>query len=298
MKNIKFLLVAVISMFAFSSCVQVEQGEVALKVYQLGSKKGEIEVLGPGRYALHWFGYYTYKIYPTNLQQHSWTAAATDGSPANEEVSFQAEGQNLSADIGIEFEFMAEDNQQMIDMYRYFKREPQDIVQDFMRKDVRSFFNKVVERMPVEMVYSTAKDSIRAQVQEMMAAKYAQYGIRIKEVTYLSSINMPQEVKDAISAKITAKQRAEQRENEVAEKEAEARKKAAEAQGEADRLRIEAEGRAQAIDVEGRALARNPQILRLKEIEMQKVAAESAAHWQTVVMSSEQSQQLIGLGGK
>ncbi len=75
-------------------------------------------------------------------------------------------------------------------------------------------------------------------------------------------------------------------------------KKAAEAQGEADRLRIEAEGRAQAIDVEGRALARNPQILRLKEIEMQNKLAASAGNWQTVVLSSEQSGQLLNINGK
>ena len=59
-----------------------------------------------------------------------------------------------------------------------------------------------------------------------MAAKYAEHGIRIKEVTYLSSINLPDKVKAAISAKIEAKQRAEQRENEVrGEAEAGARKK-------------------------------------------------------------------------
>lgn len=283
---------ALVSVFSFSSCVRVEPGEVALKVYNLGDHRGEIEVLGPGRYAKHIIGYYTYKIYPANLQQHSWMAADGDA------VSFQAEGQDLSADIGIEFEFMAEDENQMIGMYRYFKRSPQEIVQDFMKKDVRSLFNKVVEKMPVEMVYSTAKDSIRSQVQALMAEKYAEHGIRIKEVTYLSSIRLPEKVKEAISAKIEAKQRAEQRENEVAEKEAEARKKAAEAQGEADRLRIEAEGRAKAIEVEGKALARNPQILRLKEIEMQNEVAKSAAHWQTVVLSSEQSGQLLNLGGK
>ena len=54
-------------------------------------------------------------------------------------VSFQAEGQNLSADIGIEFEFMAENEKQMVEMYRYFKREPQDIVQDFYAQG-RAFF--------------------------------------------------------------------------------------------------------------------------------------------------------------
>lgn len=297
MKTKRILFSAIMAVWGLSSCTQIEQGEVALKVYQLGSKKGQIEVLGPGRYADHWFGYFSYKIFPTNLQQWSWTQAETEKSPANEQVSFQAEGQDLSADIGIEYEFMSEDAEKMVSMYRYFKRTPDDIVQDFMRKDVRSFFNKVVEKMPVEMVYSTAKDSIRAEVQKLMAEKYAVNGIRIKEVTYLSSIRLPDKVKDAISAKIEAKQKAVQRENEIAEKEAEAKKKAAEAQGESDRLRIEAEGRAKAIEVEGRALANNPQILRLKELEMQMQFAESAKGWQTVVMSSGQAGQLLNIGG-
>lgn len=292
----KFLCVVAALLAVLTSCTQVEQGEVALKVYQLGANKGKIEVLGPGRYANHWFGYYTYKIYPTNLQQWSWTQAETENSPAGEQVSFQAEGQNLSADIGIEFEFVSEDEPKMVSMYRYFKREPNEIINDFMRKDVRSFFNKVVEKMPVEKVYATAKDSIRNEVQKLMADKYIEHGIRIKEITYLSSIRLPEKVEDAISAKIEAKQRAEQRENEIAEKEAEAKKKAAEAQGEADRLRIEAEGRAKAMDIEGAALARNPHVLRLKELEVQTQMAASAKSWQTVVMSSGQASSLLNIG--
>lgn len=292
----KFFFIIAGLLAVFGSCTQVEQGEVALKVYQLGDNKGKIEVLGPGRYANHWIGYFTYKIYPTNLQQWSWTEAETENSPAGEQVSFQAEGQNLSADIGIEFEFISEDEAKMIAMYKYFKREPNEIVSDFMRKDVRSFFNKVVEKMPVEMVYATAKDSIRSEVQKLMADKYLEHGIRIKEITYLSSIRLPEKVQDAISAKIEAKQRAEQRENEIAEKEAEAKKKAAEAQGESDRLRIEAEGRAKAMDIEGAALARNPQVLRLKELEVQSQMAASAKGWQTVVMSSGQASSLLNIG--
>ena len=89
MKTKNLILIAVLSIFALSSCTQVEQGEVALKVYQLGSKKGQIEVLGPGRYANHWFGYFSYKIYPTNLQQWSWTAAATENSPAESRFLFR-----------------------------------------------------------------------------------------------------------------------------------------------------------------------------------------------------------------
>lgn len=291
------LLIAVVAL-GLSSCTRVKQGEVAMKIYQLGDKKGQIEVLGPGRYANHWFGYFSYEIYPTNLQQWSWMQAETKNSPANEEVSFQAEGQNLSADIGIEYEFMFEDREKMIAMYRYFKRKPEDIVQDFMRKDVRSLFNKVVEKMPVEMVYSTAKDSIRAEVQKLMADKYVVNGIRIKEVTYLSSIRLPGKVAEAISAKIEAKQKAVQRENEIAEKEAEAKKKAAEAQGEADRLRIEAEGRAKAMEVEGKALRENPQVLRLKELDVQQTMAESSKGWNTVIMSANQASALLNVPSK
>lgn len=154
---IKKFLLAIAAVMFMVSCTQINQGEVGLKVYQLGSKKGQIEVLGPGRYAIHMFGYFSYEKYPTNLQQWSWTMDEGKGSPANEQVSFQAEGQDLNADIGIEYEFMSENPEMMINMYRHFRRSPNEIVQDFMRKDVRSFFNKVVQNMPVEDVYSSAK---------------------------------------------------------------------------------------------------------------------------------------------
>ena len=113
-----------------------------------------------------------------------------------------------------------------------------------------------------------------------MAAKYAEHGIRIKEG------NLPVQYQFAGQGESgylcrdrsqTASRTARER---GCREGSQARKKAAEAQGEADRLRIEAEGRAQAIDVEGRALARNPQILRLKEIEMQNKLAASAGNWQ------------------
>lgn len=296
-KNIfSALVILLVSVFALSSCTYVEPGEAGLKIYKLGDNKGQMKVLGIGRHALHWFGYYEIKTYPTNLQQWSWTLSGDEGTPNDESIHFQSEGQDLSCDVGIAFTFNV-DGESLPNMYKYFKCDPQEIIERYLRKDVRNFFNEVSANMKVDEVYAQRKEELRAEVLKKMQEKYKPLGIDVQEISYLSLIRLPKEVQAAVNLKITAKQRAEQRENEIAEKEAEAKKKAAEAQGEADRLRIEAEGRAKAIEVEGRALANNPQILRLKEIEMQMQLAESAKGWQTVVMSSGQAGQLLNIGG-
>ena len=293
-KSIKFAVVAIIISVFASSCTSVRPGEVALKIYELGDKKGEIEVLGPGRYANHWFGYYDYVIYPTTLQQWSWTAG-NEGRDENEEIIYQAEGEKVSADIGIEFEFPKSDAE-IIAFYRKYRKEPQEFIDMYLRKDVRSAFNQVVESLPIEVVYSLGKDSIRQSVHQIMSEKYAKDGVIISEITYLSNVRLSDKVTQAITNKLEAKQKAEMRENEVAEAEEEARQKVAAAQGEAMRLIKEAEGRAQAMDVEGKALARNPQIIRLKEIEMQTELAKSAKGWQYVNFSASQSGQLLNIG--
>ena len=297
LKKIALLMCVLMLSTVMTSCFQVHPGEVGLKIHQLGDKQGQIEVLGIGRYSLSLLGRYTYERYPANLQQYSWTADEREGSPVNEEISFQVEAQTLTVDLGMEFEFQT-DNESLVKMYNKFRRSPEDIVQQFIYKDLRSAFNEAAIGLTVESVCDTLKEELRRNVQRILYNKYKPLGINILEVTYLSSIRPPTNVQDAINAKVEAKQRAQQRANEVVEQEAEAKKKAAMAQGEADRLRIEAEGRAQAMDLEGKALARNPQVIKLREIEAQRVAAESAKNWHTVILGSSASQQLLNIGGK
>jgi len=280
-----FLLAAAAVLFA--SCTQVKPGEFALKTYQFGSKKGQMEVKEVGRYANNWFGKFTYTKYPATVQQHSWVG--------DEMIRFQAEGQVLRAEVGIEYEFLSGE-QERLSMYKYFKRSPDQIVQDFIRKDVVSAFNKVTQNMTVEEVYSTKKDSVRGAAQQIVYDKYIGKGIKINDITYLSDVIPPDKIKAAIDAQIEAKTIAITRENEIAQTKAEAQKKIEAAHGNAESARIEAEGRAKAMDIEGAALRRNPQILELKRVQNQGTMAESASGWSTAVLSANQTQMLLGVG--
>jgi regulator of protease activity HflC (stomatin/prohibitin superfamily) len=214
---------------------------------------------------------------------------------SDERIAFQAEAMTLKAEINIEYEFSTVDDDRR-KMYVYFKRTPQEIEEQFMKKDIVSAFNTVSQTLSVEDVYSTRKDSVRIAVQQIVRDKYAPYGIHIKEVAYMSPIDVPEEVRETINAKITATQEAQRRENEVASERAEAMKKIERARGEAESIKIAAQGRAEAIDIEGEALRRNPDILKLKRIETQAIAAKSAENWNDPVLAADQASILLGLG--
>jgi len=288
MKKIMFLMVcAIVVMSVLTACTKTNQGEFAIKAYNYGDKKGQAEHLGPGIYADSWFGQYTITEYPATVQQHSWRGGDC--------LKFQAEGQLLKVDVGIDYGF-SPDPAARVKMFQNYRRQPDEIVEGFIRKDIVSSLNRVAQDLSVEEVYSSKKDSIRIAVQKEVSAKYEKQGIIINDITFLSNIVLPGKVQKAIDEKVEAKQKALQRENEIAQVEAEARKKVAEANGNAEAARIEAEGRAKAIEIEGKALRENPQIMELRRIEAQKVAAESASHWQNPVFSAQQSSLFLGLG--
>lgn len=285
MKKNLFLLA--IATFVMTSCTKINQGWFGVKAYNYGDQKGQAEHLDPGIHALSWFGQYSISEYPSTVQQHSWTGDNC--------LKFQAEGQVLKADVGIDYGF-SPDPTARVRMFQKYRREPDEIVEGFIRKDIVSSLNKVVQNMSVEDVYSRCKDSIRQAVEDEVSKKYEKDGIIINNITFLSNIVLPDKVQKAIDEKVEAKQKALQRENEIAQVEAEARKKVAEARGIAESAEIEAKGRAKAIEIEGKALRENPQIMELKRVEAQKVAAESSSHWQNPVFSAQQSSLFLGLG--
>lgn len=223
-------------------CSKVPAGHVGIKVYLLGGSKGvDHEVLGVGRY---WVGINEeLYLFPTYEQNYTWTHSGKEGSPSDESITFQTtEGLNVNADVGISYHIRAADVAKVFQKYR---RGLDEITDVFLRNQVRDAFNSAASSMPVEAVYGEGKTRLLEEVQKIVAEQVDPIGIEITKIYLVGTFRLPETVVAALNAKIEATQRAQQRENELREAEAEAKKKVAEAQGQAESILATAKAQAE-----------------------------------------------------
>lgn len=247
----KFLLLLLLPILA--ACSQVEPGHVGVKVYLLGSSKGvDHEVLGVGRYYIG-VNEQLY-VFPIFTQTHAWTKDATEGSPTDESITFQSkEGLEFNADVGISYHV---DPDKVADVFQKYRKGVEEITHTFLRNQVRNAIVSLSSTMTVDDVYGVKKAELLKHAYEKVRDENKDIGIVVEDLYWVGSIRLPLQVKQAIDDKISATQKAIQKENEVASATADANKERERARGEAD-----------AIGFVGEALRRNPEVIRLKQLE-------------------------------
>lgn len=247
-----------------SACSKVPAGNVGVKVYLLGGSKGvDVEELGPGRY---WIGVNEeLYLFPTFTQTNEWTLDSRLGSENDESFTFQTkEGMAVSADIGITY---AVDPKKVPELFQRYRRGIDEITDQYLRNIVRDSLVKRSSDLPVESVYGNGKSTLIETVQKDVAAVVGLMGINIERINWLGELRLPQQVTEALNAKIKATQMAQQRRNEVEQAKAEADKVIETARGEAQSRLTLAKAEAEAIGIKGEALRQNPQVLELTTIE-------------------------------
>jgi len=226
--NCIFLVLAI--MFLTTACSKVPAGNVGVKVYLLGTSKGvESEELGVGRY---WIGYNEeLYLFPTFTQNYVWTKDPTEGSINDESITFQTkEGMSVNADVGISYHIQPEKVSFIFQKYRKGVDEITDI---YLRNMVRDAFNQIGSIKEVQDVYGIGKTELIEEVEVIVKKQVSEIGIQIEKIYLVGGMRLPQNVMNALNLKIEATQRAQQRENELREAEAQAKKKVAEAEGDA-----------------------------------------------------------------
>lgn len=260
----KLAAIAVLSLLALTGCTKVPSGHVGVKVYLLGSDKGaDIEELGMGRYfigmneELH--------LFPTFVQNYTWTQRSTNGSENDESMTFQTkEGMTVGADIGISY---AVDPTKVSDIFQRYRKGIEEITDLYLRNMVRDALVEAGSKREVEDVYGSGKGELMDEVEATVIEQVGPIGINVEKIYWIGGLRLPPTVTAALDAKIEATQMAEQRKNEVAQATAEADKEIEAARGTAESLLEVARAEAEAIRIKGEALRQNPSVIQLNAVE-------------------------------
>lgn len=248
----------VIAALMLAACSKVPAGNVGIKVNLLGGEKGvDIEELAPGRY---WIGMNEeLYLFPTFTQNTVWDNTKENGG--DESLTFQTiEGMNVNADIGMSY---AIDPEKAAAIFQKYRKGVDEITDLYLRNMVRDALNNAGSTKEIETVYGAGKADLIAQVEATVREQVKPLGINIERIYWVNSLRLPDNVTAALNAKIAATQKAQQRENEVAQSKAEAQKSIEEARGRAESTRLVAEAEAQAIRVRGEALRENQRLVDL-----------------------------------
>lgn len=224
--------------FCAIGCSKVPAGNVGIKVYLLGGQKGvDSEELSVGRY---WIGFNEdLYLFPTFKQNYVWTKSAHEGKKEDESITFQtSEGLTVNADFGITYEL---DRKKITAIFQKYRKGIDEITDIFLRNKVRDVINSVGSKYEVASVYGSGKRKVLEEVNAILKKDLESEGILLEKIYLIGEFRLPSQVTEALNAKIEAKQRAEQRENELAEANAQAKKTIALAQAEATSNRLKAQ---------------------------------------------------------
>jgi len=213
----------------------ISPGYVGVVVDLFGDAKGvETEELHVG---MHWIApwktVYQFPIFELN---HTWEE--------DDAFSFQtSEGLAISADIGITFHIRPSS---IPNIFAKYRRGMDEITHTFIRNYIRDAINKSASKMKIEDLYGESKETFFDQVQSQVRGELSEVGFEITRIYLIGRFHFPETVVTALNQKIEAIQRAQQRENELREAEAEAKKQVAKASGQAQCVLLQAESEAKA----------------------------------------------------
>lgn len=213
----------------------ISPGYVGVVVDLLGDNRGvESKELHVG---MHWIApWRSVYQFPIFEQNDTWEGE-------REGFNFQtSEGMAVSADIGITYHLRPDAIPLIFQRYR---RGMDEITHVFIRNYIRDAVNKSASHTRIEDLYS-GKESFFEDVEAHVRSDLSPIGIELSRIYLIGRFHFPPNVIAALNSKIEAMQRAQQRENELREAEAEAKKQVAKAEGQARCAIVQAESESKA----------------------------------------------------
>lgn len=243
--GIVFALVIIIGVIMLALCtVRVPAGYVAVQYNMNGGVKDE--VLTQGWHLVSPTTKTT--LYTIGIEQSYLTAGDNGDSEGDESfTASSSEGKAMTIDLTFTYQYQAEN---VTDVFTRFKGQSgKDVRDSFIKPNIVSWTKEVIARYKVSDILGEERANVNLALSEYLSEKFEKYGITISNVS-LINIEVDEETRQAISAKITAQQNADTQainnQTAIDKAEAEAQVKRTEAQASADAKLIEAEAEAEA----------------------------------------------------
>jgi regulator of protease activity HflC (stomatin/prohibitin superfamily) len=285
-KAIKVLPAALLVFIAqgCAGCERVNAGHVGIKIQLAGTNRGVQDV--PLVTGIVFYNPITEDVleYPIFVQTAVWRkpeATPAAGEP-NEELSFNdKDGVIMTADVSLSYQIAAP---KVPAFYVKFRSDDlAGFTHGYLRNVARDQLNEVAGTYSVEALYGPQKEVFIRDVKARINRELAPVGVSIEQFGFIGAPRPPQNVINAVNAKIAATQLAMQVENELRTAEAEARKTVAVADGaaKANIARAEGEAKSKVALAEGEAKANNlvassitPQLLQWRHYQITERAVE------------------------
>jgi len=256
---------------ALQACSTVTPGTVVLEVPICGG--GAAQVLHQGRYWPLFSGCTNYYTIVSREQRAVW-AAGTEGSPIDESITFAGkDGQKVNVDVGVGFAIGPTDPD-IVTMVTTFGYDVDTTIHTRVRDSVRNGLNMCAQTMSVDDIYGSRKEELFKCAEGKVQEEFTPKGLAITRLTLNSDVRLPQQVQDAMEASTAATQNAQRVEREVASAEAEGKKTVATAKAAAEATLAAANAQAEANRVIAASIT--PELLHLKQIDVQMT---TAAKW-------------------
>lgn len=259
----KMAMAALVGMLLIG-CTRVDPGHVGIKVNYYGQQRGVEDF--PTIQGFVWYNPISTRVfqYPNSVQTAVWTHSVNEGSPVNEEITFNSkEGLVFAADISLSYTLKSEN---VPHFYLKFRSDDLNLfTHGFMRNVARDAFGEIATRYTADEIYGEKKEELISAVWTRMNSELSGVGVKIEQFGIIGAPRAPQNVVDAINMKIKATQDAIASENRVRSAKAEAQQSIAAAEGRAKSVLIEAEAQSKANVLLSNSLS--PQLIQQKAID-------------------------------
>lgn len=238
-----FTLIALSTLMTVGvGCTRINPGHVGIKVVAGGSDKGVSDF--PSQVGWVFYNPFTTRMleYPTFVQTAVWTQNPGEGHPLNEEITFtNKDKMTISVDVNLSYHI---DQSKVPHFYVKFRSDDiSTFTYGYLHNTARDTFNEHAGKYSIDQIMGDNAAFLK-DVRDGLQAEVAPIGVVIDQFGIIGAPRPPAFVLEQINSSAHASQLATQKQNELAQVQADLAKQTATTRVNADNLIIAAEAEA------------------------------------------------------